>query len=579
MIRPSWSAAAIVALLTLVAPIARNGDAAAQNPARTLDIGGPPLDSVPRRCYTDSLLTAALAIFNGPAAAQVFGDQPLKQGVIVDGNLVVYRGALRIDGTVHGNVVVLDGDALVTRTGNVSGDIIVLGGTLDVDAQAHVGGRQLRCGESVPLVRLLNGTVAMRPSGRSIDKLASALSVNVDGLRLTPYLGTGQYNRVEGLPIKIGGDGAYQLSARDSIHASAYGIFRTARDPSHSRPTIGYHLQAEWTHEGALPVTFGIEGGQTVTATLDRPFTPLESGLSALVLRRDYRDWYLRRGGSVFTDLRFSREATVSLSYAVSRQTTLLAVDAFSLLRGTEPWRPNPLIDDGKYRAFTARFTLDARDEVRHPVVQWFWRLEFRRVLSNDLTPVSSLPTTIRDPLPSSGYAASEGSADIRAYLRLSPAQRLNLRLTAGGYIAGDPLTIQDRVAIGGADPLSGYDFRSINCDHRRKPDPATPALCDRQMAMQVEYRHQLPIELSTRVGGYSIGIHKPDFVLFADAGSAWIAGDSAGRVPAGRIQALKEWRSDIGAGITTGSLGAYVARSLVDKLPIQLLFLFNRRF
>ena len=188
---------------------------------------------------------------------------------------------------------------------------------------------------------------------------------------------------------------------------------------------------------------------------------------------------------------------------------------------------------------------------------------------SNDITPVT-LPTSIRNAVPESGYGESDGNFDLRGFLRINPVQKLDARLVGGGYLSGDPLTIQRRRAIGGSDPMPGYDFRSINCDRRHRPDPAGPALCDREMALQLEYRHVLPFEIGTRVGNYNLGIRRPDLVLFGDAGTAWLAGDSAGRVPAGRIQDLAEWRSDVGIGISSGPIGIYIAKSVVDALPVH---------
>ena len=574
-----WSVLAGAGLFIATATALVHGDAAAQNPVRTLDIGGPPRDSSAKRCYTDSVLTAALAGFNSPTAVNAFGGNvripPLDT---IHATYAIAGGSVRVDGTVVGHVIVFNGDVRVSAGGTVTGDVIVLGGHLTAAPGATIRGRRTECDQPIRLERLTNGMLAAKPPGRTLGRLASDVAITVGCVRVAPFLGVGTYNRVEALPIQLGGKATWSATPENSVQVEAYGIFRTARDPSGSRPAIGWQLSGLWNHNGRLPFTVGVAGGSTINSTADRSYGALESGLSALFLRRDYRDWYLRRGAKVFGSVRPTPELTLSAALDASRQTTVLSADAFSLFRGTETWRPNPLIDDGRYRTISAGIAWDARNEVNHPVVAWYTQAELRRVTSNDLTPVS-LPTTIRDSLPRTGYGETEASLDLRGYLRLDPAQRLAARLSAAGYLGGDPLTIQNRRAISGADPLMGYQFRAINCDRRRKPDPATPALCDRQMAIQVEYRRTLPLDLSTRVGSYTIGFHEPDLVLLADAGSAWLAGDSAGRVPTNRIQALREWRSDVGIGITTRSLGLYLAKSLVDPVGIQVQLLFNVRF
>jgi hypothetical protein len=322
----------------------------------------------------------------------------------------------------------------------------------------------------------------------------------------------------------------------------------------------------------------GVEGGATVDPTADSPLTSTESGLSAFALRRDYSDWFLRRGGSIFVSARPTSELKVSAAFDRSRQTTVLATDAFSIVRVSEPWRPNPLIDDGTFQTLSLGATFDGRDPRRHPVMAWYAHADVHYVTSNSLTPVS-LPTSIRDAVPASNYAETDGNFDLRGYLRLNPVQRINARIEGGGYLGGDPLTIQRRRALGGSNPMPGYDFRSINCDRRRVADPATPALCDRYMAIELEYHHVIPFEVSTRIAGRTIGIRRPDLVVLADAGTAWLAGDSAGRVPTNRIQTLAEWKSDVGVGVSTGPIGIYIAKSLVDPLPFRFVLLLSRRF
>jgi hypothetical protein len=579
MIRRPWPVARCAALLFVIAPALALSNAAAQSPVRTLDIGKPPGDSTIKRCYTDSVLTAALAGFNSPTAVNAFGGNArIPSPDTIRASYGVAGGSIRIDGTVLGNVIVINGEARVSSTGTVAGDVIVLGGHLTVAPGARVRGRQFQCDRLIRLARLPSGTITVRPPGRDLGHLASDVAVTVSDVRVAPFLGVGTYNRVEALPIQLGAKATWAAIPPNHVHVEGYGVFRTARDPSGSRPAVGWHVSGSWTHDGALPFTVGVAGGSTINSTVDHSYSALASGLSAVFLRRDYRDWYLRRGGRLFGSVRPTTELTVSGAVDVSRQTTVLAADAFSLLHGTEPWRPNPLIDDGKYHTLSAGITWDARSEVTHPVFNWYAHADVRRVTSNDLTPVS-LPTTIRDSLARTGYGETEASFDFRGYLRLDPAQRFAARVSGAGHLGGDPLTIQNRRAIGGADPLLGYPFRAINCDRRRKPDPATPALCDREMAIQVEYRRRLSLDFSTRIGGYTIGVHDPDLIVFSDAGSAWLAGDSAGRVPASKIQALREWRSDVGVGVTTRRFGLYLAKSLVDPVAVQLQLLFNLRF
>jgi hypothetical protein len=577
MMRIAWPAAPIAAVLVAMTPVLPNASAAAQT-ARTLDIGVPPGDSTARACLADSIVDAALAAFNSPAAARVFGGGQIPAGIVIRGSYNVFEGVLKLDGTVQGDVVVLNGSARVTRTGVVSGTITVLGGRLVLDPGATVG-KHFACEAQPALVKSPNGTVGRLAPTRTIGSMASGVALTFGDYRITPHIGIGQYNRVEALPIQLGADASRRLNGNDSVRADVFGIVRTGRDAAGSRSPLGWHASAAYSHRGTFPFTVRVEGGSTIEATVDRPFSAIESGVSAFVLRRDYNDWYLRRGASITADARLTHELTLSGTFDLSHQTTVLAIEAFSLFRNTESWRPNPLIDDGTYRTITGRVVWDARDPLTHPVLSWFVRGELNRVSSNSLTPVSSVPTTIRDALPATGYGETDGELDLRVSLRIDPEQRLNFRVFGDGYAGGDPLTIQRRRAIGSADPLLGYDFRGINCDRQRKPYLSTPALCDRSAVIQAEYHRTLAVNLGTRINGYTIGLRKPDLVVFADAASAWLAGDSAGRVPANRIQTLGEWRSDVGVGVVSGPFGLFIAKAITEAIPVRLTLRFTQRF
>jgi hypothetical protein len=98
-------------------------------------------------------------------------------------------------------------------------------------------------------------------------------------------------------------------------------------------------------------------------------------------------------------------------------------------------------------------------------------------------------------------------------------------------------------------------------------------------MLAQIEIRRATGLRLGTTFGPYAIGLDQPAIVLFGDFGSAWLAGDGPGQVPAGRIQSLGEWRGDVGLGLDGGWLGVYAARSFTDDRPVRLVVRLQQRF
>lgn len=552
--------------------------AAAQDPIG-IDFSRPTTDTVPRREIPDSVLARAIALYNAAGTTRVSGNVELPAGNVWRGMQALHRGQFRIEGRVEGDLLLINGDVRITPTGVVTGNIMVLGGRILVDDGGTVGGTSVEYGVAAPLILSPDGLLMRQSARRALSDYTSASRSftwrnTVTTLRLDP----GNYNRVEGLPIALGPSVTWYRDEQTRLIFDLAGIVRTSRDATGSRGRLGWRGRAAVVHGGPRSVTLGVRGGSVIAPVADQPYQTLESGLGAFFLRRDFRDWFAKQSVGVFADVTLSPVLQLSLGVDRSREATVNAVDAFSVLRSSEEWRPNPLIDDGRYLTQTIAATYDTRDDRRRPTTGWYIRGDLQRVKSNSLTPVS-LPQEIRPGLPTSGYDALEMDIDVRRYQRLGPDQSVHVRLVGGGWLSGNRLTIQRRRALNGGDPMAGYGFRAINCDRRRRPDPAQPALCDRQLVVQAEYRRTLGIDFSTRIGNTTLGLQRPELVIFGDAGSAWLAGEGAGRVPSGSIQSIREWRSDVGVGLDAGSFGVYIARSLVDSGPFRFGFRLSPRF
>lgn len=571
MRRYLFGAVAGAILGTWAAPLA------AQDAVRVLDLGGPPVErgtTVP-----DSVLRAAVLLFNGAGTTRLDGTLDLAPGATMQGSIGLYQKRSRIAGTVRGSVIVLNGDLRIASTGRVEGDVIVLGGRLTVAPGGVIVGDSTVWLGAVTVSRAADGTVSQkRPSRIVTDFTSASTSFLLGPVQTTLHADADGYNRTEGLPLRIGPTFAWHPDSANLLRLDLNGIVRTASDPSGERPDVGWNGRLAVRHGGPRPLTLGVEGGSTIVPVIDRAYAPLESGLGAFLFRRDYRDWYASKGWGAFASVDVTPALTVSAAYHWSRERTARAADAFSLFRSNETWRANPLIDDGSYRTVSFGVTWDTRDNPARPTSGWYLRGDIRQVSSSELTPVS-LPTEIRDPVPTVGYRAEEIDFDARYYLRLNPTQSVHFRAAGGGWLGGDPLLIQHRRSMGGLDPMAGYGFRFLNCDRRLRPDPALPALCDRQLLLQAEYRHAVPINFATRVGSRTIGLQRVDFVAFGDLGTAWLAGPGKGRVPSNRIQNIGEWRSDIGVGLDGGSLGIYVGKAIADREPVRLFIRLQPRF
>jgi hypothetical protein len=536
---------------------------------------GPPPDVV----------AEVLASYNDSATTRMEGDVSFPPGSSFAGRLALYRGSLRLAGRVRGDVVVVNATLYLLPGAEVEGDVLVVGGRLIRSPEARHVGRERVTWDAAPVLRTADGTLVMRERRRRLGELATARTTFQTGkVRTTLLLATGgTYNRVEGLPIVFGPTFELRPSHATSVRLDLRGILRTAGEGGGRNSAFGYGARAEFRFPGG-----GVAGRlyDDVVPFEDLPLSAAENGWSAFLLQRDYRDWYERQGGGGSVWIQPTRTVRVEVSMRRDHESSLRAVDPWSLFRNSDRWRRNPLIDDGHYFTTGLQAELDTRNDRDAPTTGWYLRGRYEHSTSDDVAPVT-LPEVVRPPIPTGGgYAFDRLSLDFRRYSRLTPNFRVNARVRAEGWIGGGPLSIQRRVSLGGPDPLPGYAFRELTCAPRGFSDVALPALCDRSLLAQVEARTRLRLNLGYRLHdsesgapGRFIGIEEADLVFFSDAGKAWLAGNGPEQVPTNRIPSFHEWKADVGVGMDAGQIGAYLAKSLSGDDPVRFVVRLQRRF
>jgi hypothetical protein len=576
---------AVVMLLALLPLLPRSLHA--QDSVIVIDPDAPASDSVDRGGLPPEVLTELLQVYNDTGSVRLSGNLTLPAGSRLGGRIAVYRGTVRIAGTVEGSLTVINGDLVILPGGDVRGDILLAGGRLSqMEGGTHEGALRVFW-DAAQVVRTPDGELVVRERRRPFGDLASAQkSFQTGRIRTTLLLATNQtYNRIEGLPVIFGPAFDWKASDRTFGRVELRGILRTAGDNSSFRRDFGYSLRTDWRFSGLKGYGFGLRAYDLVEGIEEQNLPRDEIGWSAFLLQRDNRDYFLTQGigGHFFAYATRSLRLETSLRY--ENQSSVRATDPWSLFRNEDRWRPNPLIDDGHYTILGGALELDTRNSRDFTTVGWWVRTRYEHASSNDVAPVN-LPTSVRSPLPTDAYNFDRVSLDARRYNRLSPSSRVDLRLWAAGWLAGNALPVQRRLSLGGVDMLPGYSFRRFTCAPAGFNDPAQAALCDREITIQAEFRTRLSLGL-----GYSyrdpqrrdldrfIGINEADLVIFADAGDAWLSGRGPGRVPNDRIPSLKEWKADVGVGIDAGGIGAYLAKALTDGQPLRLFVRLQRRF
>lgn len=560
----------------------------AQDSVIVIDPNAPPSDSTVRGGPPPDVVAELIAFYNDSGTTRMQGDVTLPAGSRFEGKLALYGGSLRVAGRVAGPIAVANGTLYLLPGSAVDGEILVVGGRLLRSEQVDHQGAERVYWDAAPVVRTADGLLALRERRRGLGDLATArTSFQAGKIRTTLSLSTGgTYNRIEGLPVLFGPLFEIRPSSRSYARIDLRGILRTVGQKTDLRSDFGYVARADLRFSRPLEFGIGTRLYSEVESIEDQPLSAAESGWSAFLLQRDYRDYYEREGVTGLAYVYPARPLRLELSLSRDAERSVRATDPWSLLRNSDRWRRNPLIDDGHYFTTAFQVDFDTRNERDQPSTGWMFSGRYEHLTSDDIAPVA-LPTVIRpNPPTGGGYNTDRLSLDIRRYSRLTPGLRVNARVLADGWLAGGRLPVQRRVSLGGPDLLPGFGFRAYTCAPRGFNDPSSPALCDRMIATQVEVRTRLGLNLGYQMQdregnrrGRFLGIQEADLVIFSDAGKAWLAGRGPGQVPPDRLPVLREWALDLGFGLDAGGIGAYLAKSISTGESVKFVVRLQRRF
>ena len=578
--------ATVLILVCLVPAVARAQDTAIVINPESVSVAPQP-GELPRLVAEE-----AIRFYNAATTTRLVGRSRLPHGNEWRGDVAVRNGAVSVGGRIQGTLLVINGDASVDSGAVISGDLIVIGGTATQTPGAAVGGevRVYRAplgyrtqGEEITLARVNPrrwlGNVGVEKSWGTADSRSSLTLATA-----------GTFNRVEGLPVVFGPMFDWKLQQNVRFRLDALGVLRTAGDLTDRRSDLGYLLRTE-LRSGEVPA-YGAElrAYDAVVPVEDWGLHNAEIGWAAFLFQRDYRDYYLSKGlaGRVF--VRPARPLQLAVEVRRDGQTSVAARDPWTLFRHDQPWRPNPPIDEGHYTTLSGTVTFDTRNDRTDPTAGWLLSARLESSRSQDVSPQTGVPTTVRRAIPTDGsYKFTRAFFDLRRYTRVSPSGRVNLRLLAGGWLGGDPLPLQQRLSIGGADPLAGYGFRRSACNQDITDAAFTGTLvaaCDRVMLVQAEYRGHISLHWAYHSSQPEdeeskslLALRGPDLVVLGDAGQAWLVGSGPGRLPSNRLPTLGSWLGDLGMGVDWGGFGLYVAKAVTAGEPLRFTLRLDHRF
>jgi hypothetical protein len=522
-----------------------------------------------------------LSFLNHPATLRLEGNSRIPAGTLIEAPVAILGGSLDLAGRIAGDLVIMNGDLRVHPGGRVDGTVRVVGGVVRETSRDWLGGTLQQ--EAAPQrYRIRGGVVEF--DDPTTAPASTLLSADLGFATVHPWLrSAGPYNRVEGLPMELGG--FLETRSRNPLRVDALAIWRSISGLELDQDNVGSIFRLRQGIGGNREAEIELTRFSRIVAFEDRGLSSLESSLSTFFLRRDLQDQFEEVGWSVaFLADPVDSPLRLRLEYREDENNTARIQNPWTLRNNEAAWRPLPIVAEGTSRSLLISAELDTRNDLRDPATGWWINGSIqRRVGGTQRIPVlpyvqegeSGLRLQSQTPSLESLGLATVGRIDLRRYNRLGPSSRLNLRFLASGPLNSVPLPPQDQTTLGGEGSLPGHPRFSVDCGARRgevllpgdpeTSDVAYPAYgCDGVWLGQIQLQGQLPFSWSPFEGssnweaGSMLKV-EPTWTVFLGAGRGWRVEEAT----PGDLREDSPLRVDAGVGLFVGPLGVYWAAPL----------------
>jgi hypothetical protein len=556
-----------------------------------------------QRDSTDARLSqvaqGAVDLYNAAATKRTNGAFDVPAAQVITGDVAVLNGPVTIEGRIEGTLVAINADVRLAPGARIDRRLVIVGGSVAGAKGARIDGETL---EQVELLRYhLDGDHLVAEREPDYDdtwwKRHHVLNDLRHGEAYTDffYVASRAYDRVEGWSFVVG-PRFQRFTDWGKINLEAFGVVRSASPLKWGEETLGHDAKAEVQFGKPIGVAVGARAFDVVEPTESWQMETGEVGLASVVLHRDFRDYYGRHGGEGFVRFLGGKDADLTVSFSDEQWNDVRERNPWTLFRNDDAWRPNPFMDIGDMHLLTTRLRIDTRERDGSPWSGWYLTGDIEQgagqlarigsPLNVDLATGTVLPTTAGHV----GY--TRGLFDLRRYNRITPDMSLNLRLVAGGWLAGDELPTERKLSLGGPGTLPGYEFREtgmtpdvLQCSNGIVQS-GTPGQCDRIALVQVELRSRFlwgSLRDDASDDWWRPGLNgRMEWVLFADLGRGWLVGpqDGGTSYPSGLLPPLASFKTDVGLGIDFGGIGVYAAKAVSDGAEApRLIVRLVRRF
>ncbi len=458
----------------------------------------------------------------------------IRRNEIVNGHVVVNDGDLEIHGVVDGDVLVIGGDVEAFRSAIVNGDITSVDGTVFLYENAKVRGKMLETNwENLSAKNRYSKSYGYGYTPSNYGTLRMPHSDNHVIAR---------YNRVEGafLGFAVPKELRYRAGNFSSYGFGGYG-FETRK----FRYQIGVD---RWFFDSfKFRTELGVEFHDlTDTKDLWR-IDYVENSLSAFFIKKDFHDYFRRRGYSVHFSQNISPFFQVKAEYRRDEYRSLSRSTNWALFAGNRDFRENPSLgdDEGQMRSLYTQLVIDTRDDLPNPHKGVYLNLNAEKSAPNFL---------------GGEFDFERYMAEVQFFVPITFGESLRLRGMAGtsqGY-----LPLQKNFELGGISTLRGFDYKEFSGT--------------RMVLANIEY-----VVSSGLFRGF-LGLDELNFIIFGDAGDVWSGSPAETITESFRPLRIDNLKSAIGIGFSDhdGNIRLNIAkRTDRSDNAIEVFFRLNQPF
>ncbi|MBN2105683.1 BamA/TamA family outer membrane protein [bacterium] len=358
-----------------------------------------------------------------------------------------------------------------------------------------------------------------------------------------------RYNRVEGLHMgmKLKRDYLKLEYPDQSYLFGSWGYSFGAKE-------FQYQIGLEKGFMDEFRMAFGGEYHRVIDTPDRWIIGDLENSLAALLLREDFRDYYLKEGGSGYFEQYLTRNVCIQIGYHHDRLDSVKKNSNWALFGGKKKFRSNPPMNAGDLESIQASFCYDTRNSKKHPKRGWYIQINGERAL----------------PDAGSDFNFDYILADLRRYQPLGYGEGVDFRIRAGSGTRDLPW--HRSFHLGGVSTLRGFRYKIF-------PNGPMEIGGNRMLLGQVEFRvGSDPVSNVFNLDVFDLN----QYILFADAG--WVGQTDPDRDLLEGFGGLgwSDFKSDVGLALTNhdGNVRFEIARRTdTGKKPFNFLIRINRDF